>query len=166
VRGWLIDTNVVSELRKAKPDPNVVAFVSAQPAEALFVSDVTFGEIVYGIEQIKDSARRTDIRSWLDHTLRPLFAGRVLPINEAVIVRWKTLAVAGQKRGHTFGQPDLFVAATAAIEDLVVVSRDAREFIEARVPVFDPWQSVLHIGGKTRALRALATIEAAIRANS
>jgi toxin FitB len=164
VRGWLLDTNVVSELRKPKPDPNVRSFVSAQAAEALFVSEVTFGEIAYGIEQIKDAARRADVQAWFMRTLRPLFAGRVLPINEAAIVRWKTLAVAGQKRGHTFGQPDLFVAAIAAIEDLVVVSRDTSDFVEAAVPVFDPWKSKLHVSAEVFSLKPPATLDAAANA--
>jgi predicted nucleic acid-binding protein len=89
-----------------------------------------------------------DIHLWLERTLRPLFAGRVLAITEDVIVRWKTMAVEGQKRGHTFGQPDLFIAAIAALEDLVVVTRDTAEFVACGVSVFNPWSSILHIQGR------------------
>jgi len=160
VRGWLLDTNVVSELRKYKPDSRVVNFIAAQPGETLFVTDVTLAEIIFGIEQLGDATRRTDLRLWLERNLRPLFTGRILSITEDVIVRWKTMAVAGQKRGHTFGQPDLFIAAIAALQDLVVVTRDIGEFIEAGVPVFDPWASVFHINGKKAAIKAPATIEA------
>jgi toxin FitB len=160
VRGWLLDTNVVSELRKPKPDSRVVNFIAAQPGETLFVTDVTLAEIIFGIEQLGDATRRTDLRLWLERNLRPLFAGRILSITEDVIVRWKTIAVAGQKRGHTFGQPDLFIAAIAALQDLVVVTRDIGEFIEAGVPVFDPWASVFHINCKKAAIKAPATIEA------
>jgi len=160
VRGWLLDTNVVSELRKYKPDSRVVNFIAAQPGETLFVTDVTLAEIIFGIEQLGDASRRTDLRLWLERNLRPLFTGRILSITEDVIVRWKTMAVAGQKRGHTFGQPDLFIAAIAALQDLVVVTRDIGEFIEAGVPVFDPWASVFHINCKKAAIKAPATIEA------
>ena len=73
------------------------------------------------------------------------------------------MVVEGQKRGHTFGQPDLFIAAIAALQDLVVVSRDVSEFIEAGVLVFDPWASVLHINGDKAALKAPATVAAAAR---
>jgi toxin FitB len=145
VRGWLLDTNVVSELRKPRPDFKVAEFVANQPGELLFTTDVTFGEIRFGIEQLEDLGRRSDIHLWLDRTLRPLFAGRVLAITEDAIVRWKTMVSEGQKRGHTFGQPDLFIAAIAALEDLVVVSRDTDEFVAAGVPVFDPWSSILHV---------------------
>ena len=73
------------------------------------------------------------------------------------------MVVEGQKRGHTFGQPDLFIAAIAALQDLVVVSHDVSEFIEAGVLVFDPWASVLHINGDKAALKAPATVAAAAR---
>jgi predicted nucleic acid-binding protein len=160
VRGWLLDTNVVSELRKTKPDAKVINFIAAQPGETLFISDVTVAEITYGIEQLSNAARRTDLRLWLDRNLRPLFAGRILAITEDVIVRWKTMVVQGQRRGHTFGQPDLFIAAIAALQELVVVSRDVSEFVEAGVPVFDPWGSVLRSNGGEAVVKAPATIEA------
>jgi predicted nucleic acid-binding protein len=163
VRGWLLDTNVVSELRRPKPNPKVVAFVAAQPGPLLFTSEVTFGEIRYGIEQLDDPGRRADINLWLNRTLRPLFAGRVLPITEDVIVRWKTMVAAAQARRHTHSQPDLFVAAIAALEDLVVVSRDAAEFVIAGVPVFDPWKSVLHAHGEEAVVKQ-SDMAAAVRA--
>jgi len=154
VRGWLLDTNVLSELRKPRPDSKVRSFVESQPGQLLYVTEVTFGEIRYGIEQLGEADRRTDILRWLDRVMRPLFQGRVLAITEDVIVRWKTLQVEGQRRGHTFGQPDLFIAAIAALEDLVVVSRDLEEFIAAGVPVFDPWTYGIHISGRSETIRA------------
>jgi predicted nucleic acid-binding protein len=163
VRGWLLDTNVVSELRKPKPDSKVINFISTQPGEILFITDVTLAEITYGIEKLSDAARRTDIRLWLERNLRQLFAGRILAITEEVIVRWKTMIVEGQKRGHTFGQPDLFIAAIASLQDLVVVSRDTSEFIEAGVPVFDPWANMLYANGSKTFLNAPATLAAALK---
>ena len=69
MRGWLLDTNVVSELRKSRPNSAVSEFVAAQPGEVLFTTEVTFGEIRFGIEQLEDSGRRTDIHMWLNRTL-------------------------------------------------------------------------------------------------
>ena len=86
--------------------------------------------------------------------------GMVLVITEDVIVRWKAIVVEGQKRGHTFGQPDLFIAAIAALEDLVVVTRDTAEFVAAGVPAFDPWSSILHAYGKATPITAPASAEA------
>ena len=160
MRGWLLDTNVVSELRKPKPAAAVAQFVTTQPGELLFTTAVTFGEIRFGIEQLEDTGRRAEIHLWLDRTLRPLFANRVLSITEDVIVRWKAMVVDGQKRGHTYGQPDLFIAAIAALEDLVVVTRDTDEFVAAVVPAFDPWSSILYAHGKETPIAAPASAEA------
>ena len=160
MRGWLLDTNVVSELRKPKPDSGVIDFIASQAGETLFVTDVTLAEITYGIEQLSDSARRADLHRWLERNLRPLFAGRVLSITEEVIVRWKTLVVEGRKRGRTFSQPDLFIAAIAVSQDLVVVSRDITEFVEAVEPVFDPWAIALYFNGKKTTLKGPARLDA------
>lgn len=158
MRGWLLDTSVVSELRRPKPNPDVANFVAGQSGDDLYVTEVTFAEIIYGIEQLSDPARRADLQSWLDNTLRPLFAGRILGITEDVIVRWRIAE--GRKRRHTFGQPDLFIAAIAALQDLIVVTRDIDEFVQARVPVFDPWTHRFHRHGKATLMRPPVTLEA------
>jgi hypothetical protein len=125
----------------------VRAFIAVQPGHALFASEVTFTEIRYGIERLSDPARRTDLVNWLDRILRPLFAGRVLPVSEDVLLRWRQMLEAGRKKGHTFGQPDLLIAAQAALAELIVVSRDTAELIAANVPVFDPRSWTLHARG-------------------
>lgn len=148
MRGWLIDTNVVSELRRARPAQKVRAFVAGQPGDVLFTSDVTFAEVRFGIEQITDPARRADLGLWLDRTLRPLFVGRILAVTEDALLRWRLMLEVGRKKGHTFSEPDLLIAALAALADLIVVSRDVSEFIAADVPVFDPWVWTLYAGGR------------------
>ena len=70
--GWLLDTNVLSELRRAKPNPNVVSFVAAKSLDLLFVSIVTFAEIRFGIEQVADVTRRAELNDWLTHKVRPM----------------------------------------------------------------------------------------------
>jgi predicted nucleic acid-binding protein len=150
LRGWLIDTNVVSELRRARPAQKVRAFVAGQPGDVLFTSDVTFAEVRFGVEQMADPARRADLVHWLDRTLRPLFAGRVLPVTEDALLRWRLMLEGGRKTGHRFSEPDLLIAALAALADLIVVSRDTSEFIAAGVPVFDPWGWTLHAGGRSQ----------------
>lgn len=142
MRGFLLDTNVLSELRRPRPDAGVLSFVQVQSENVLFVSEVTFAEIRFGIEQLTDPERRATLSAWLDRTLRPLFASRVLGLNEDVILRWRLLLEMGRRRGHTFGQLDLFIAATAALENLVVVSRDMTHFVAAGVPILDPWRAV------------------------
>lgn len=139
MRGFLLDTNVVSELRRPAPAPTVRAFVSGQPQDFLFISEVVFAEIRFGIEEQASPQRRAELRAWLDQSLRPFFAGRALAVTEDVVLRWRLLLDAGRRRGHTFGQVDLLLAATAAEADLVVVSRDTAHFVAAAVPTLDPW---------------------------
>lgn len=137
--GWLLDTNVLSELRRPRPQPRVRVFIAAQPLELLHVSVVTLAEIRFGIERLPDAARRLELNNWLAHKVRPMFAQRVLPVTEDVMLKWRLLVEEGRKSGHTFSQPDLIIAATAQQHGLTVVSRDTSEYLQARVPVFNPW---------------------------
>ena len=136
---WLLDTNVLSELRRPRPEPRVTAFISRQPLERLYVSDVTFAEIRFGIERQADVARRAELQDWLTHRIRPLFAQRALPISEDVMLRWRLLVETGRKQGHTFSQPDLIIAATALHHGLTVVTRDRSDYDRTGVQVFNPW---------------------------
>ncbi len=137
--GWLLDTNVLSELRRAKPDVRVVAFVTGQALDLLYVSVVTFAEIRFGIELVKDAARRWELSEWLDHKLRPMFEDRVLEITEDIMLTWRLLAEEGRKSGHTFAQPDLIIAATALHHGLTIVSRDTSEYERANASFLNPW---------------------------
>jgi toxin FitB len=139
VTGWLLDTNVLSELRKPRPEKKVLAFIAAQPLDLLYISTVTLSEIRFGIELVPDAARRSDLTDWLTHKVRPMFERRVLPISEDVMFKWRLLVEEGRKAGHTFSQPDLIIAATGQHHGLTVVSRDTSEFVKARVPVLNPW---------------------------
>ena len=78
--GWLLDTNVLSEWRRPQRDAKVVRFLLAQPIDLLYVSVLTFSEIRFGIELLKDATRRMALTDWLDHELRPMFEGRVLDL--------------------------------------------------------------------------------------
>jgi predicted nucleic acid-binding protein len=139
VTRWLLDTNVLSELRRPKPERKVVAFVAAQPLELLYVSSVTFAEIRFGIELLTDPTRRASLNDWLTHKLRPMFERRVLEITEDVMLKWRLLVEEGRTTGHTFSQPDLIIAATALHHGLAVVSRDQSEYVRAGVTAFTPW---------------------------
>jgi predicted nucleic acid-binding protein len=139
VNGWLLDTNILSELRRRKPERKVVAFVATQPLERLFVSTIALAEIRFGIELLSDVSRRADLNDWLTHKVRPVFEQRVLPVSEDIMFKWRLLVEDGRKAGHTFSQPDLLIAATALHHGLTIVSRDAGDYAKARVPLFNPW---------------------------
>lgn len=99
--GLLLDTNVISELRRPHPDKRVVAFVAAQPLERLYISTVTLADIRFGIELVADAGRRADLADWLTHKVRPMFEQRVLPVSEDVMLKWRLLVEAGRKTGPT-----------------------------------------------------------------
>ena len=137
--GWLLDTNVISELRRPRPDARVRQFVASQRLEDLFISTVTFAEIRFGIEAVGDAVRRVELNDWLVHKVRPMFDQRVLEVSEDVMFKWRLLVEEGRKVGHTFSQPDLFIAATALQHGLVVVTRDTADYRLTRVPTLNPW---------------------------
>jgi toxin FitB len=139
VTGWLLDTNILSELRRPKPEPRVVAFIAGQPLEELHISTVTLAEIRFGIEVLPEVTRRSELNNWLTHKVRPMFEHRVLPISEDIMLKWRLLVDEGRKIGHTFSQPDLIIAATGQHHGLTIVSRDTSDYVKARVNVFNPW---------------------------
>ena len=138
---WLLDTNVLSELRRPRPDEKVVAFVTGCALEQLYISVVTLAEIRFGIEVVNEANRRAELNEWLTHKVRPMFDGRVLEITEDIMLKWRLLVEEGRKTGHTFSQPDLMIAATAIHHGLTVVTRDRSEFDKAHVQVVNPWDA-------------------------
>lgn len=140
--GWLLDTNILSELRRPKPERKVLAFVAAQPLELLHVSTVSIAEIRFGIERVTDPGRRAELNEWLTHKVRPMFEQRVLAITEDVMFKWRLLVEEGRQARHTFSQPDLIIAATALHHGLTVVSRDVSDYQRARAPVLNPWDDL------------------------
>ena len=136
---YLLDTNVVSELRKAHPDPNVKAWADGQPPHRLYLSAVTLAEIRYGIERRRDDGLRAELEDWLARQLRPWFAGRILAIDEEVLVEWRRMVESGRKRGIVFSHPDVFIAATARLHGLTVCTRDERGFRQAEVALVNPF---------------------------
>jgi toxin FitB len=138
--GWLLDTNVLSEGRRPRPEPRVIAFYEREPAEELYISVLTLSEIRYGIERQNDPQKRAGLTKWLTQQVRPEFEGRILPITEDIMLRWRRLLEDGRKMGHTYSHPDLILAATALHHGLTVVTRDRSDFEKAGAPVFNPWE--------------------------
>ena len=137
VNGWLLDTNVVSELRKTRPNRRVKAWSDAQSADSFFLSSVTLAEIRFGIECQADPILREELEAWLVHRLRPWFAGRILPVDEEVILQWRRMVARGREKAVTFSQPDLFI--TAQVHSLTLCTRNEKDFRKTNVQVFNPW---------------------------
>ena len=141
MNGWLLDTNVVSELRKTRPNRRVKAWSNAQAADAFFLSVITIAEIRFGIERQTDTRFRQELEDWLAHQMRPWFAGRILSVDEEVILEWRRMVARGKERAMTFSQPDLFIAATAKVHSLTLCTRNEKDFLRTSIPVFNPWSA-------------------------
>ena len=132
---WLLDTNILSEVRRPRPEPKVVDFMARHPLDDLYISELRFG-----IDRLADPARQSSLSDWLANDVRPVFDQRVLPITEDVMLRWRILVDEGRKAGHTFSQPDLIIAATALCHGLTVVTRDRGDYDRAGAKVLNPWE--------------------------
>ena len=137
---YLLDTNVVSELRKVgdgKADANVTKWVGAQDSNDLFISAITILEIERGILTIqrRDAAQGSRLRGWMDSRVRPEFAERVLPIDDAIATRCAHLHIPDRRN-----EADALIAATALVHGLTVVTRNVQDFDDTGVIVIDPWQ--------------------------
>lgn len=139
MNGWLLDTNVISELRKENCHPGVKAWSDRQSPQSFYLSTITIAEIRFGIEQVKDTAFGQELTEWLEQGLRPWFCDRIFTVDEDVILRWRWMVEKGRKENYTFSQPDLFIAAIAAVHDLCVVTRNVEDFVKSGVAVFNPF---------------------------
>lgn len=134
---YLLDTNVLSELVRATPDPTVVAWFDDQvPDDSLYISVLTLGEIRKGVESVADSRRKEKLRLWLEHTLPDWFEDRVLAVDEAVAEQWGRLLA---EVGRPVPAIDSLLAATALHHDLRMVTRNVNDFDFPGVEVIDPW---------------------------
>jgi len=136
---YLIDTNVISELVRPKPDAAVLDWFSRTPDEALFLSVLSLGEIRKGVEKLtspEEAPRREKLRLWLEHDLRDWFGPRILPIGPDVADHWGRLLA---QAGRPVPAIDSLLAATALHHDLRLVTRNTRDFDYAGLEVINPW---------------------------
>ena len=133
---YLLDTNVLSELRRKLPDARVVHWFSQRPATTLYLSVLTLGEIRKGIEVLPDPARRLTLLDWLETRLPAFFAGRILPIDAAVADRWGRMVA---QAGRPVPAIDSLLAATAEQHGLTLVTRNLRDVKGLAVQVINPW---------------------------
>jgi predicted nucleic acid-binding protein len=134
----LVDTNVISELRRRDPDANVRAWFAQRPATELYLSVLTLGEIRKGVEALTDSGRRTVLREWLERELPVFFADRLLPIDAGVAHQWGQLLA---KAGRSLPAIDSLLAATALHHNLVLVTRNLKDVAGLPVKVLNPWDA-------------------------
>jgi predicted nucleic acid-binding protein len=139
VSGFLLDTNIISELVKPKPEPKVTQWVENTDETLLHLSVLTLGEIRNGIASLPQSARRAALETWLSHDLVLRFSGRILPIDEQVADRWGRIAGSAAAKKSPLPVIDGLFAATAQHHNLILVTRNTRDIAATGVAAFDPW---------------------------
>jgi toxin FitB len=137
---YLLDTNCISELVRAEPDPGVMTWLEAADETLLYLSVLTMGEIRKGIAALSQGKRRTRLETWLEVELRARFAGRILSVDAVVADRWGLLAAAAKSEGKPLSTIDGLLAATALQHNLTIVSRNVNDFANVRIQVLNPWQ--------------------------
>ncbi len=134
---YLIDTNVLSELKKRQPHPAVVQWFDERPPSALYLSVLTLGELRKGIEAITDPARKPRYLDWLENDLPQYFSGRILPVDVQVADRWGRMCASVSRPLPAI---DSLLAATALAYNMTLVTRNLRDFSLPEVGVFNPWE--------------------------
>jgi predicted nucleic acid-binding protein len=140
VSGFLLDTNVISELVKPRPEANVTAWLECTDESLLHLSVLTLGEIRRGIAVLPQSRQRAVLEAWVEKDLRARFEDRILAIDHEVADRWGLLTAAARKSGIVLPVIDGLLAATALEHNLTLVTRDTGQIPSMGVAVFNPWQ--------------------------
>lgn len=133
---YLIDTNVLSELRRRDPDTNVVHWMADRPATTLYLSVLTLGEVRKGVERLAEGERKCRLLDWLEVELSAFFRGRILPVDATVADRWGRLLA---QAGRPLPAIDSLLAATALAHGLTLVTHNIKDFRHPDLTVLDPW---------------------------
>jgi toxin FitB len=136
---FLLDTNVVSEWVKSRPNPGLVAWLAEVDEDRVFISVVTLAELRYGIERMAAGRHRNRLEGWLQDELPVRFEGRVLPVTSAVADAWGKVVAHRETRGRPISAMDAFIAATARMHGLTLVTRNASHFASSVSAIVNPW---------------------------
>ena len=135
---FLLDTNVVSEWVRPRPNAGVMAWLAEADEDGVFLSVVTVAELRHGIERMAAGQRRRRLNEWLANDLLFRFEGRVLPVDVTVADSWGRLTASREASGRPISVADAFIAATAAVHGLTLVTRNVADF-ERTVRTISPW---------------------------
>ena len=136
---FLLDTNIVSEWVKPRPEPKVISWLAGVDEDRVFLSVATMAELRHGVERLSASRRRTRLDEWLRHDLPARFEGRVLPIDETIATAWGVIVARCEATGRPIGVMDAWIAATAETHELTLATRNAAHFRDAVTAILDPW---------------------------
>ena len=136
---FLLDTNVVSERVKTRPNPGVVSWLAAVDEDRVFASVVSLAELRYGIERLAAGSRRKRLDEWLRGELPLRFEGRLLSVDGGVADAWGTVVARSEAVGRPISAMDAFIAATAEVHNLTLVTRNASDFTSSVKSIINPW---------------------------
>ncbi|PKO15834.1 MAG: VapC toxin family PIN domain ribonuclease [Chloroflexi bacterium HGW-Chloroflexi-10] len=136
---YLLDTCVLSEFTRRKPEEKILQWVASIDEERLFLSAVTIGEIQRGIERLPDSNRKTELQVWWNNGLLDRFHDRVLPLDAQTMLLWGSLTARMENNGQPMSVMDALIAATAFQHNLIVVTRNQSDFLLCGVQLINPW---------------------------
>ncbi len=136
---YLLDTCLISELVRPKPDKLVIKWLKNCDEENLFLSVITIGEIKKGITKLSDNDKKLNLESWLNNDLRERFKNRILNIDDRVAVDWGNIQGEAEKKGNKLPAIDSLIAATARVNKLTLVTRNINDFKYIMISIFNPW---------------------------
>ncbi len=135
---FLLDTNAVSEWVKPRPNPGLIGWMEAADEDRIFISVVSLAELHYGVERMAAGSRRSRLERWLQHELPLRFENRILPVDTSVAEAWGRTVSRSEAAGRPIGAMDAFLAATAEIHQLTLVTRNVSDFPLLKA-VLNPW---------------------------
>ena len=142
MNGFLIDTNVLSEYnRMGAPNAGVKRWLETTDRQTQHVSVITLAEIQKGTELLAEGKKRAQLEAWLRHDLEAWFSSRILPVDRLVASRWASLVAQGSRAGRPLPTVDSLIAATALFHDLIIVTRNTKDFEGIGATTINPWES-------------------------
>jgi predicted nucleic acid-binding protein len=136
---FLLDTNVVSEWVKVRPDSGVVSWFAETDEDRIYISVITIAELRYGIARMEKSSRQKRLDEWLRHELPLRFEGRILPIDGSIADAWGDVMASREAQGRPISAMDAFIAATVKVHDLTLVTRNVSDFKPSVKAIIAPW---------------------------
>ena len=136
---YLLDTNVLSEVRRPQPDHQVLAWLDQVDEDRTYLSVISIAEIARGVALMEEGRRRNELAHWLEHELPARFAGRLLPIDGAAALAWGGMLALAKRKGLGLGVMDGWIAAVATTHELTLVTRNTKDFLGLSLQLFDPW---------------------------
>lgn len=138
---YLLDTCVISEIVKPKPNDNVISWLQSQTEDSLYLSVLTFGEIEKGITKASDKIRKKKLQLWLEDDLKKRFKGKIIPIDLEVSIKWGEVQAMTELQGKPMPAIDGLIAVSALVNNCTVVTRNISDMQQSSVELLNPWSA-------------------------